>query len=151
MAAANVEISVGTILSVVSGVPATENQAGYEALSWIVVGEVTNFGDSGGTAQITTFTPVGSGIVHKRKGSKDYGTMALSLAKDASDVGQIALKAGFDGANEAAIHSCRVVEQGGEATYFQALVGSFTTQRGDANTIISHTCNLERTGIATVV
>jgi len=144
MSANNVDITLGTTVSVSAAQPATENQAGYEALSWIVVGEVTNIGEAGGTAEIPTFTPVASGVVHKRKGSRNYGTQSLELAKDSTDVGQIALQSGFDGANAAVIHSVRL-NDGTEVSYFQGLVGSFTTVRGDANTIISHNVNLERT------
>jgi len=144
MTANNVGISLGTTVSISASQPATEDQAGYEALTYTEVGEVTNIGEGGGTAQITNFVPVKSGIVHKRKGSRDYGTQSLEIAKDATDVGQVALQSGFDGANKDIIHSVKL-DDGDEVVYFQGLISSFTTVRGDANTIISHNCNIERT------
>ena len=152
MTAANIALSVGTVISASAAQPATEDQTGYEALSWTVVGEVTDIGESGGTASITTFTPVASGVVNKRKGSIDYGTMALSIAKDAADTGQILLKAGFDGAQRNTVHSFKVAEpDSGDEAYFMGSISSFTTIRGDANAVMAHTCNIERTSITVVV
>ena len=148
MTAVNVEISQGTVIGASATQPATENIAGYVALTYTDIAEVTNFGESGGTATVTSFTPVNSGVVNKRKGSKDYGTMSLSLASDIADAGQILLKAGFDGAQEQTIHSFEITDNAGNITYFMGLISSFTTVRGDANAIISHNCNIERTSIA---
>ena len=148
MTAVNVEISQGTVIGVVAAQPATEDSTGYGALTFVTIGEVTNFGESGGTAQVSSFTPVASGVVNKRKGSKDYGTMSLGLASDIADVGQVLLKAGFDGTDEQTIHSFKITENGGDITYFMGLISSFTTVRGDANAIISHNCNIERTSIS---
>jgi hypothetical protein len=142
MTATNIELSVGTVISATASQPATEDQTGYEALSWTVVGEVTDIGESGGSATITTFTPVASGVVNKRKGSIDYGTMALAIAKDAADTGQILLKAGFDGAQRDTVHSFLVAEpNSGDEAYFMGSISSFTTVRGDANAVIAHNCN----------
>ena len=152
MTAVNVELSVGTIVSASAAQPATEDQTGYEALTYTVVGEITDIGESGGTAQITTFTPVNSGVVNKRKGSIDYGTMSLAIAKDAADTGQILLKAGFDGAQRNTVHSIKVQEpDSGDVAYFMGVISSFTTVRGDANAVIANNCNIERTSIAVVV
>lgn len=148
MTAANVSISQGTTIGVSATQPATEDIAGYAALTFTTIGEVTSFGESGGTATVTTFTPVDSGVVNKRKGSRDYGTMSLALASDISDAGQLLLKAGFDGAAVQTIHSFEVTDNAGNITYFMGLISSFTTVRGDANAIVSHNCNVERTSIA---
>ena len=152
MTAANVALSVGTVVSVSAAQPATEDQIGYEALTWTVVGEVTDIGESGGTAQVTNFTPVASGVVNKRKGSIDYGTMALAIAMDTADAGQIILKAGFDGATRNTVHSFLIADpDSGDEGYFMGSISSFTTIRGDANTVMSHACNVERTSIKVVV
>ena len=148
MTATNVQISQGTTVAASATQPATEDIAGYVALTFTDVGEVTSFGESGGTATVASFTPVASGVVNKRKGSKDYGTMSLGMASDIADTGQILLKAGFDGAQEQTIHSFEITENNGDITYFMGLISSFTTVRGDANAIISHNCNIERTSIS---
>lgn len=152
MSAVNVKLSVGTVISVSAAQPATEDQAGYEALTYTVVGEVTDIGESGGSAQVTTFTPVASGTVNKRKGSIDYGTMSLAIAKDATDAGQVLLKAGFDGVARNTVHSFLVAEpDSGDEAYFMGSISSFTTVRGDANAVMSHNCNIERTSVTVVV
>ena len=152
MSAVNVSLSVGTVISASAAQPATEDATGYGALSWTVVGEVTDIGESGGTASITTFTPVASGVVNKRKGSIDYGTMSLAIAKDAADTGQILLKAGFDGAQRNTVHSFLIAEpDSGDEAYFMGSISSFTTVRGDSNAVMAHNCNIERTSITVVV
>ena len=150
MTAANVKLSVGTTISVSAGPTAAETAVGYEALTFTDIGEVINIGESGGNAQITPFTPVDSGVVNKRKGSIDYGTLALQIAKDAADAGQVILKAGFDGAARDTIHSFKIVDGSGDTFYFMGIISSFTTARGDANTIISHNCNVERTSVTII-
>ena len=152
MTATNVALSVGTVVSVSAAAPASEDQTGYEALAWTVVGEITDLGEFGGTAQVTTFTPVASGVVNKRKGSIDYGTMPLAIAKDAADAGQIILKAGFDGAHRNTVHSFRIAEpDSGDVAYLMGSISSFTTTRGDANMVMSHNCNVEVTSESVVV
>ena len=149
MTAANVQISQGTTIGVAAAVPATEDIVGYAALTFVEVGEVLNYGSSGGTAQVATFTPVNSGVVNKRKGSKNYGTMALKLASDIADAGQLLLQAGFDGVDEQTIHSFELTDNAGNIDYFMGVISSFSTERGDANTIVGHDCSIERTTKAT--
>lgn len=152
MSSVNVKISVGTVVSVSAAQPATEDQVGYEALTWAEIGEVTNLGESGGTAQVSQFTPLASGTVNKRKGSIDYGQVAMTIAKDAADAGQVLLKAGFDGSDRGTIHSFLIAEpDSGDETYFMGVITSFTTISGDANTVIEHNCNVDRTSAEVVV
>lgn len=143
MASANVKLSVGTVVSVAAAVPATYDATGFAALTFTAIGEVTNLGEFGGSAQITQHIPLATGIVAKRKGSIDYGTMAMQIGKDIVDAGQVLLKAGFDGAAAYDVHSFKITDVDGNIAYFTGLVGSFTKVFNDANTVAGVNCNVE--------
>lgn len=140
-----VDISLGTVISVVAGEPATYDQTGFEALTYQEVGEITSAGEYGGTAQINQNIPLKTGIVNKRAGSYDYGTAALQITRDSADAGQTDLKDGFDGSEKGNVHSIKVALPDGSEQYFTAIISSFTTNIGDANTWTAASCNLELT------
>lgn len=139
----DVLLSVGTSLFVSAASPATYDTAGFAALSYTEVGEVESLGEFGGSAQITPFTPLATGIVKKRKGSINYGTASASIGRLASDAGQAILKDGFDGANKYVVHSFKVVNSDGAIAYFTGMISSFVTVTNDANNVTKVNCNIE--------
>ena len=141
----NVFTTLGTVLSVVAGVPATYNESGFQALTFAGVGEVGDLGEFGGTREVVTFTPVDTGIVAKRPGSIDYGQMTLQIARDAADVGQIALQSALDGAEAGNLHSFELVDRNGDTLFFTGIVSSFTYNAGSANTIFGGSCTVDLT------
>ena len=128
-------ISVGTTLGMVASSPATYDSAGFAALTFVTVGEITNMGDVGGTAQIVENTTLQSGIIGKYKGSINYGSAPITIGKDATDAGQVLLKAAFDGADRDTEHSFAITDSNGDITYFSGLVSSYVKSTGDANTV----------------
>lgn len=70
-----------------------EDETAYAALSYVEVGEVETLGEFGDSAQAVTFTSLGDARVRKLKGSFDAGDIALTVANDPADPGQIALVA----------------------------------------------------------
>lgn len=140
----DIKLSVGTLVYVSTSLPSTYNVTGFEAINdWVEIGEVESIGEFGGSAQITPFTPLGTGIVKKRKGSIDYGTAALSIGQVSGNGGQALLKDGFDGSKKYDVHSFKIVEETGEVAYFTGLVGSFTKVTNDANAVMMVNCNIE--------
>lgn len=140
---ADIRLSVGTAFYISTTLPATYDEAGFDAISnWIEVGEVETIGEFGGEATITPFIPLKTGVVKKRKGSIDYGTATVSIGRLVGDTGQAALKAAFDGANAYDVHAFKVVDDDNEA-FFTGLVGSFTTVRDDADSVTRINCNIE--------
>jgi hypothetical protein len=139
----DVRLSVGTQFYISAAEPATYDAAGFAALTWTEVGEVESLGEFGGTAQITNFIPLATGIVKKRKGSLDYGTATVAIGRLAGDAGQALMKSGFDGANKDVIHSAKVLSADGAIAYFTGVIGSYTTATNDANTVTMVNCNLE--------
>jgi hypothetical protein len=137
-----VDISLGTTIGVVVGEPATYNEAGFDALVFAEVGEVTSIGEYGGSAQINTNIPLKTGVVNKRAGSYDYGDAAMTITRDSGDSGQTALKDGFDGTNKGDVHSFEVTFPDGSKQYFTGVISSFTTNISDANSWIQASCNI---------
>ena len=84
-----VQTSAGTTIAISAVLPATDDAAGYNALTWAAIGEVTDLGEFGREYATVTHNPVASRRTIKRKGSYNDGTMALQLALDRDDAGQI--------------------------------------------------------------
>lgn len=89
--------AAGSRLYISSGVPATYNKAGFEALTWTEVGEVTEIPAFGKVYNIVTFNPLGDRQTIKRKGSYDNGELDIPYAYDVNDdAGQLLMTAAVD-------------------------------------------------------
>ena len=139
------DISLGTTIAFVVGEPATFDEAGYGALTYEEIGEVTAIGEYGGTGQINTNIPLKTGVVDKRVGSIDYGDATLTITRDSGDDGQTDLKSAFDGTDARKVGSAEVTFPDGSIQYFTAVVSSFTTVISDANSWTQANCTLALT------
>jgi len=137
-----VRTSAGTTLKVSASAPATFNTAGYSALTFTAVGEITDLGEFGREFALVTHNPVGTRGTQKFKGSFNEGTMNLTLGLDTDDAGQVLMKAASlaDSA-----YSFEVTTQNGDTYYFQAMVMSFKVGIGAVDSITTATCTLELT------
>ena len=137
-----VRTSAGTTLKVSASAPATFNVAGYLALTFTAVGEITDLGEFGREFALVTHNPVGTRGTQKFKGSFNEGTMNLTLGLDTDDAGQVLMKAASlaDSA-----YSFEVTTQNGDTYYFQAMVMSFKVGIGSVDSITTATCTLELT------
>lgn len=142
--AENLKSGIGATFSIVSGVPATYDQAGFAALSFVEVGEVISIGEFGGTAEVINHTPLKTGIIKKFKGSKDYGSQAIQFGK-LTDTGQAALESGFDGANEANEHSIECAYVDGTKRYYTGIVTSNTIQELSTSAVVNGASTIEVT------
>ena len=116
-----------SIIAISAVLPATDDAAGYNVLTWAAIGEVTDLGEFGREYATVTHNPVASRRTIKRKGSYNDGTMALQLALDRDDAGQILVKTALaSDANKA----FRITYQDGSKDYFSAMVMSFKTNVG---------------------
>ncbi len=137
-----VRTSAGTTIKISASNPATFNQAGYEALSFTTIGEVTDLGEFGREFALVTHNPVGSRGTVKKKGSFNEGSMTLQLGLDTDDAGQILAKAAALSDND---YSFKVTTQSGDVYYFQAQVMSFKVGAGSVDQITAATIQLEIT------
>ncbi|MDC8446457.1 MAG: hypothetical protein LV471_11095 [Nitrosomonas sp.] len=140
-----VRSTAGSTLKVSASSPATFDTAGYGALTFTAVGEITNLGEFGAESALITHLPIGTRIVQKFKGSKNMGQMNMTLGLDTDDAGQILMKAGQASDNA---YSFEVTTQNGDKYYFQAMVMSFKVVLGGTDDITSANCVLEITGQA---
>lgn len=136
--------SVGTIVSVSANAPATYNSTGFGALTWSACGELSDLPSFGAEAALATHTPLATGIVAKRRGSLNYGSVALTMAISDDDSGQTVLQdAAEAAAGTDAQVSVKVVLVNGEIQYFTAQVMSYKTNVGNADAITMAEVTLE--------
>lgn len=130
--------SAGTTLSV--GVaPATYDAAGFGAVSYTQVAEITNIGSFGRKYNLVKHNPVDSRATVKRKGSFDNGQLQLKLAKT-SDAGQGVLSTASTSDNS---YSFKIVLPSGKIEYFTGQVMSFVIDVGSVDQILGATVDVE--------
>lgn len=137
-----VETVAGTTISISAGVPATFNTAGYAALTFTAIGEITDGGSHGRKYALVTHKPIGSRGTQKYKGSFDEGQKTLQVGIDDDEPGQLLAKtAMLSDAN----YAFKVTYQGGSIDYFQAKVMSFDKATASVDSIRTGTISLELT------
>lgn len=148
MATTAVETIAGTTISISAAAPATFDATGYAALTFSTIGEITDGGSHGRTYAEVTHQPISSRATRKFKGSFNEGTKTLQLAISPGDAGQVLLKTAL--ASDAPF-SFKVLYQGGDIDYFQALVLSFEKSASGTDSIRSATVQLSLTTSASGV
>jgi len=136
------QTSTGVVVSAATGQPATFDQAGYEAMTFILIGEVMSLGEFGGQSDEVTSQPLATGITEFFKGFIQYGQPSLGLDRDSTDVGQQLLISHNDGANQFTPLSVKVQLQDGTVFYLDTKVFSYTTNVGSANQMVGSTANI---------
>lgn len=136
--------SVGTVVAVSAADPATYDAAGFGALTYSTCGEISEVPSFGSEAALATHTPLKTGIVAKRRGSINYGSLTLNMAYSDSDTGQNILKLAGDaipGVDSTV--SVKITLKNGDIQYFTAQVMSFKTNVGNSDAITMCECTLE--------
>ena len=141
-----IQTSLGTIYEVSAAAPATYDEAGFAALSYTEVGEVTNLGSLGATFEDVTHTPLKDGVTQHRKGAVDYGELAMTVAADDDDAGQILVDSGVDGANRDVVYSHKVTLQSGAVRYFSGQLFSNPETIGEASSMVNMEVNVKLAG-----
>jgi hypothetical protein len=132
--------SAGSTLAISAAAPASEDAAGYNALTWTTIGEITELGELGATSNLITHNPVADKITRKLKGARNFGAMNLSMARDTSDAGQTLLRAAAASDN---LYSFRLTLQNGYKMMFRGLVMGSPTSVGSVDSVTAMTCNIE--------
>lgn len=119
------------------------------------IGDLDQIGTFGGQAQVIKHTPINDGVVYKKLGSRDNGTLQLQGAYVPGDAGQTALKAAFDGrtTNTYVIELDNAVTPStgnGTQFSFDAVVTSFQVGTSGADNKVQLTSTLEITGAITL-
>lgn len=137
-----VETTAGTTIAICLAAPATFNKAGYDALTWTNIGEVTDLGNFGRVYALVTHQPIATRGTKKIKGSFNEGTINLVYGLDEDDAGQTLVLTAVDDDGPASI---RIITQSGKIRYFQALVMSAPESRGTVDNVVSVNAQLELT------
>ena len=116
--------SIGSIISIATGQPATSDQAGYEALSFTAIGNVASIGPYGDThADITPPPDLATGRQLHFTGTRDGGEIPIAChTEDYSDAGQDAIRTANGTLPN---YSFKVADPDGNTDYFYGKVVSY--------------------------
>ena len=132
----------GTKLSVASTLPETQDAAGFAALTWKLVGELTDIGSvKGRTYNTSTHAPVGSAQQVQKKGSYTLPNAEFACAWDEEDEGQVIIDTESKTNN---VISFKLEKQDGTIRYFTAQVMSFVENNGTVDDVVTGAFTLLR-------
>lgn len=66
---------------------------GYDALTWLQIGSVGSFGETGSNTNILSYDTLDDDVVQKGKGMTNAGDPEIELARSGTDLGQLELRA----------------------------------------------------------
>lgn len=136
--------SVGSKVWLSAGVPATIDAAGFGALSYTEILDVTDIGMVGPESAVILHNPVRENVTYKLKGSRNNGALDLKGARESTlQPGQTLLIAAEA---STAAYAMKVVLQTGTILYFQVLVMSYKTTIGGQNQITGFESKCEVSG-----
>lgn len=92
--------SAGTKIRMSAALPATENESGYEALTYTVIKGAEAIPAFGAQVAVNSFQPL-DGPEEKHKGPVNYGGIDLAMAYDGDDAGQALLQTAAEPDNNA--------------------------------------------------
>ena len=137
-----VRTSAGTTIGVSATAPATFNVVGYEALTFVNIGEVTDLGEFGREYTEVTHNPIGTRSTETYKGSFSEGSIDMQVGLDTEDPGQILMKTA---STSDAAYYFKITTQNGDAYYFSARVMSFKVSVGGVDDITTASIMLRLT------
>jgi len=126
--------AAGTTIGISAAAPATQDAAGYAALTYTEIGGPDQLGTIGANTNKVEFQPL-KGPKQKHKGSTDYGSLQPSIAADGSDAGQVLLQTASNPTNNA-LYSFLVTYPDGAKRYFQGRVFGYPEDVGNADSIL---------------
>lgn len=137
-----VQTLVETTIGVSASLPATYDAAGYGALTFATVGQVTDWTAGGQVYNVVTSNPIAQRSTDKYKGTFNNGADSITVNRDDDDAGQVIIQAAL---TDDADYAFEVTYQDGTIDYFTGKVVSFDTVAGGADSIVQKTIQLERT------
>lgn len=138
--ASNAFTSAGTTIAISASLPATYDAAGFAALTYTPIGEITDAGEYGKEYNLVTHNPLADRKTYKRKGSYNNGSMTLQMGRVPDDAGQVLLLAAQD---SNASYSFKITLQDGTVNYFTGQVMSYRTSIGSVDQITSASVTVE--------
>jgi len=135
------QTSAGSKLAISAALPATEDAAGYTALTFTQINGVEKIGAIGASTNKVEFQPL-NGPKEKHKGSTDYGSLQPSMAYDDADAGQTLVRTAADPTNNS-LYSFKVTFPDGAIRYSQGRVFGFPESIEGADNVLMATPTIE--------
>lgn len=132
----------GSTVGISATAPTTYNSAGYDALTFTTIGELTEIGDIGGEWSKIEHKPINGSAV-KLKGFYDPGETTFQMALDTDDAGQILAKAAMRSKNN---YYFKITASTGDIYYFAAKVMSFKVKFGGAESVTAADMKVDISG-----
>jgi hypothetical protein len=133
--------AAGSTLAIAATLPATQDAAGYAALTFTEVGNVEKIGGLGATFAKVEFQPL-KGPKQKLKGSVDYGSLQPTVGIDGADAGQNLLRTASDDETNK-LYAMLVTYQDGAKRYFQGRVFGYPETVDGADSVVTATPTIE--------
>jgi hypothetical protein len=152
MACVDLATAAGTTLAIGAALPATYNAAGYEDVTWTVLGELASLSAFGKEYQTVTWAGLSDRRSCKRKGTYDNGGVDVEVAHVAEDTGQAALLEHLDSDNplpfRVLLNDTNATYDGtGTTFYFSGLTMSARVNPGsDPNGMVTMSARIEIDG-----
>jgi hypothetical protein len=111
-----------------------------EMQTYVPVGGVSDIGDFGDEAEIATFKTIDGARVRKKVGTKDAGTLEITVGRDPADPGQVAIRAAVGKKDAYALKiELNDAPAGGTPTtfYLKAYVASAKNKQGGADDFVT--------------
>lgn len=120
MATGDTYTDLGTKLKIATGKPATEDQVGYGALTWVEIGGVVSLPERGDTSEDITEPTLRDGRNEHFNGLIDGGELAIPMKFIEADAGQAIILAN---ATSNTTYSFQEVDIDGEAHFYYGRIG----------------------------
>lgn len=131
MAGIDFDTVASSKLYVSAAAPATFNAAGFVALTWTEVGDITNMGSVRGREYSTsTASTIGDAQDREKKGSFKLPNADFECLWVEDDAGQVIIEAA---SKDYTVPSFKLVKQNGDIRYFTAQVMKFVENNGTSN------------------
>lgn len=135
--------SAGTILALSAAAPATFDAAGYAALTYTQIGEVSDLGDVPSRIyDIVNWRNIANRGDSKAKGGYTLGTQTITVGIDPADAGQTLVDAATP---SDVVYTVKILHPRLGTIYARALVMGGPRNYGDVNTIATRQITLEYT------
>ena len=113
--------------------PTTYDAAGYAALSYDEVGEITDAGTLTAEYAVTEHNTVNKRDIQKLKGSRNNGSQDYTLGFDDIDAGQLTMQAALDSDED---YHIKIALKSGAFFYYSGLVTNFNIVFGSADDVV---------------
>lgn len=126
--------TVGTTIAVVGGLPATQTESGYGALTYTLVGMVDEIGLPTSSYDSEEFSVLATGSKIKINTFLDSGELTVSCADAPEEDGQAILVDYHTGTNARDYLSVKITYPNGAIRYYNGMVDEYSPAIGGVNT-----------------